>query len=340
MTRENLLDKSHEELIEYVKELNLPSYRGGQIRHNLYKGIDFLEMSDLPKELRGLLNKGARSGILRLIERYESKIDGTIKYLFDLGDGNIIESVLMKYRYGYSACISSQVGCKMACSFCASSKASFARNLSSGEMLSQIITIQKEEGIRVSNVVVMGIGEPLDNYDNLIRFLREASSKDGLNISYRKISVSTCGLVNEIYRLAKERLPITLSISLHSPFDGERTQMMPINKVHSIEELMTACREYVKMTSRRISFEYAMIAGVNDTIDHAKELIRLVDGILCHINLIPVNKIPEADYRRSERGQIESFERVLKKRGLSVTIRRELGPDIEAACGQLRRTKV
>lgn len=339
MKKTNLLDYTLDELKEYVSGLGLPKYRAAQIRSNIYKGVfEFSKMTDLPVETREKLDNVACTGRLEIVRKLESNIDGTKKYLFDLGDGNVIESVLMKYKYGYSACISSQVGCKMGCRFCASTGLSFERNLTSGEMLSQILTMQSDAGVRVGNVVIMGIGEPLDNYDNVVKFIKEAG--DGLGISLRKISLSTCGLIPGIERLADENLPVTLSVSLHSPYDGERKEMMPVNIKYPIDQLMDACRKYVEKTGRRITFEYAMISGVNDTKAHAEDLVRLVKGMLCHVNLIPVNKIETSRYERSRDENIRKFEKILSLSGISVTVRRELGPDIEAACGQLRRTKV
>ncbi len=341
MNKINLLDLSYSELCEYTVSLGLDKYRAKQIKKNLYKGIDdFLKMTDLPIEAREKLNDTSFTGALKIISKLESKEDETRKYLFDLGDGNVIESVLMKYKYGYSACISSQVGCKMGCTFCASTGLNFDRNLSGGEIISQILSMQRDSGAKVGHIVIMGIGEPLDNYDNVIKFLKEAGDKDGLNISFRKMSLSTCGLVPGINRLAEENLPITLSISLHSPFDEERSVMMPINRKYSITELIDACKKYIVKTGRRITFEYAMISGVNDTERHAKALCKHIEGMLCHVNLIPVNKIENNKYNRSKKENIEKFEQIVSQKGISVTVRRELGPDIQAACGQLRRTKV
>ena len=341
MKKINILNFTIEELNEYIIGIGLPKYRAKQIRKNIYNGVfDFYKMTDLPLDIREKLNQIAHTGELEIVQKLRSNIDGTCKYLFNLGDGNVIESVLMKYKYGYSACISSQVGCKMGCTFCASTGLTFDRNLSSGEMISQILSMQKDEGVRVGNVVIMGIGEPLDNYDNVVKFLRESGSSDGLNISLRKISLSTCGVVPGIQRLAEEDLSITLSVSLHSPYDSERARMMPINKKYPISDLIEACRYYVEKTGRRITFEYAMISGVNDTLEHAQDLGRLIKGLLCHVNLIPINKIQNNRYDRSKLESIKNFEQRLSQKGISVTVRRELGPDIEAACGQLRRTKV
>lgn len=339
MRKKNLLDCSAQELNHFVKEHGLPAFRGTQIRKWLYTGVStFEEMSDLPKDVRNWLDRYCSTGLPKIKRLLKSALDGTCKYLFDLGDGNFIESVLMKYKYGYSACISSQVGCKMGCSFCASTGVGFVRSLTAGEMLGQIIAINKDRGIRIGHVVIMGVGEPLDNYDNVIAFLREAQSESGLGISYRHISLSTCGVVPGINRLAEEKLPITLSVSLHSPFDEQRSRMMPINKKYPIRDLIESCKGYLEATGRRITFEYAMIAGINDTNEHAKALCGLLRGMLCHVNLIPVNEVSGNRYTRSEQKEIDRFMRTLQNNGIEVTMRRELGRDISAACGQLRRT--
>ncbi|MFZ5989073.1 MAG: 23S rRNA (adenine(2503)-C(2))-methyltransferase RlmN, partial [Bacillota bacterium] len=253
-------------------------------------------------------------------------------------DGNIIESVLMKYQHGFSVCISSQVGCKMGCRFCASTGAGFVRSLSAGEMLDQVLTIQNDAGNRVGNIVIMGIGEPLDNYDNMVKFLRLVNHKEGLNVGARHISVSTCGLVPKILKLSEENIPITLSISLHAPNDVIREQIMPINKRYSIDKIVEACKIYTETTNRRITFEYALIDGVNDSKDNAVELARLIRGMLCHVNLIPVNTVSSTGYRKSAREKIQKFKDILESYGIETTVRRELGSDINAACGQLRRS--
>lgn len=339
MQKKNLLDYSAQELNHFVKEHGLPAFRGTQIRKWLYTGVSaFEEMSDLPKDLRIWLDRDCSTGLPKIKRLLKSALDGTCKYLFDLGDGNFIESVLMKYKYGYSACISSQIGCKMQCSFCASSGVGFVRNLTVGEMLGQIIAINRDRNIRIGHVVIMGVGEPLDNYENVIAFLREAQSESGLGIGYRHIALSTCGIVPGINRLAEEKLPITLSVSLHSPFDEQRSRMMPVNRRYPLAELIEACKGYLALTGRRITFEYAMIAGINDTQEHAKALCGLLRGMLCHVNLIPVNKVSGTGYARSEQKQINHFMGILQDNGIEVTMRRELGRDISAACGQLRRT--
>jgi len=332
-----LLDLTEEELSDYTKKNNLPAFRAKQIRKWIFEGALFDEMTNLPISLRDSLSKISHTGLLKIEQKLQSELDETCKYLFNLGDGNMIESVLMKYKYGYSVCISSQAGCRMMCSFCASSKLGFSRNLSVGEMLSQIITINKDKNIRIGNVVIMGIGEPMDNYDNVIKFLHEAQNPTGLGISYRRISLSTCGVVPGIEKLMIEDLPITLSVSLHSPFNEQRSQMMPINNKYDIAQLIGACKRYIQKTGRRITFEYAMIAGVNDTPSHAMHIMELIQGMLCHVNLIPVNSVKGIDYTRSSKKDLEIFTNILQGKGIEVTVRRELGRDIAAACGQLRR---
>ena len=276
------------------------------------------------------------SGVTQ-VEKQVSQKGDTAKYLFALQDENVIESVWMKYHHGNSVCISSQVGCRMGCTFCASTLTGLTRNLTAGEMLSQIYEIQKDTGERVSNVIVMGMGEPLDNYDNLLRFLQLVSDEKGIHISQRNITVSTCGLVEQIRRLAEEKLQITLAISLHAPNDDIRRQTMPVANKYSIEEILQACREYFAATGRRITFEYSMIRGVNDQKKHAEELARRLQGLNCHVNLIPLNEVKERECLRSRKEDIEQFKLVLEKNHRNVTIRREMGNDIDAACGQLRK---
>ncbi|HEX3030580.1 MAG TPA: 23S rRNA (adenine(2503)-C(2))-methyltransferase RlmN, partial [Clostridia bacterium] len=260
--------------------------------------------------------------------------------LFSLDDANMVESVLMEYKHGNTACISSQVGCRMGCKFCASTGIGYVRNLSAGEIFDQVLTIQKDTGKRVGNIVIMGIGEPLDNYDNIIKFLKLVNDPEGLNIGYRHISLSTCGLIPEIIRLSKENLPITLSISLHAPNDEIRERIMPINRKYSIDKIIEACKIYTEVTKRRITYEYALISGVNDSRENARELATRIKGMLAHVNLIPVNAIEGADFKKSSRQQIEQFKAVLEHSGIETTVRRELGSDINAACGQLRRSNV
>lgn len=334
----NLLDLNFQELQEFVAEAGLPKFRAKQINEWLVKGVaDFDEMTNLPGALREKLKEVAVTGLPAVINCLRSKIDDTAKFLFRLHDGCIIESVLMKYKYGYSVCISSQAGCRMGCKFCASSDIPFSRSLTSGEILGQIIAINRHENIRIGHVVIMGIGEPLDNYDNIVKFLKTVVSEKSLGIGARKISLSTCGLVPGMLKLAEEDLAITLSVSLHNPFDEERSEIMPVNRKYSLDNLFEACKIYIEKTGRRITFEYAMIVGVSDTEKHALELCRRLKGLLCHVNLIPVNAVEGKSYSRSSKKSIENFSAILEKKGISVTVRRELGRDINAACGQLRK---
>lgn len=334
----NLLDLNFGELEKFVCGMGMPGFRTKQINEWLCRGVrGFGEMTNLPAELRARLDERAYTGLPEIVSCLQSRLDGTCKFLFRLRDGCVIESVLMKYKYGYSVCISSQAGCRMGCKFCASSDIPFSRNLSSGEILGQIIAINRYRGIRIGHVVIMGIGEPLDNYDNIVAFLRRVSSADCLDISCRKISLSTCGVVPGIYRLAEEGLPVTLSVSLHNPFECQRSDIMPINKKYTLDNLFEACKIYIEKTGRRITFEYAMISGVNDSAEHARELSRRLCGMLCHVNLIPVNAVSGKSFSRSPRKHIERFVSILEHFSVSVTVRRELGRDIGAACGQLRK---
>ena len=298
---------------------------------------DFDEMTNLSKDLRERLKSRATLCPVTLACRLISEIDGTRKYLFRMEDGSVIESVLMKYKHGNSVCISSQVGCRMGCRFCASTLGGLERHLTAAEMLGQVYEIQKESGERVSNVVMMGTGEPLDNYEAAVRFIRLLSDEKGLHISQRNMTLSTCGLVPEIYRLADERLQITLAISLHASNDEKRKSMMPIAKKYSIEELLKACRYYYDTNGRRLTFEYSLAGGVNDMPEDARALAHLLKGFMWHVNLIPINPVKERDYVQSDRKSIVNFKNNLEKYGGNVTIRREMGRDIQAACGQLRR---
>ena len=328
------------ELIEYIEKLGEKKFRAKQIYQWMNEKLvtDFDEMSNVPVKLLDKLKEDAYLMALEPIRVQTSKIDGTQKYLFRLYDGNVIESVLMKYHHGNSVCISSQVGCKMGCRFCASTLDGCVRNLTPSEMLDQVYRIQTISGERVSNIVIMGSGEPMDNYDNVTKFLELINAKDGLNISLRNITVSTCGLVPKIKQLADLKLQITLAISLHAPNDELRKTMMPIAYKYSIAEIMDACRYYLDITGRRISFEYSLVKGVNDTKECANQLIELVRGLNCHINLIPVNPIKERDYEQSNKDAIMAFKNKLEKCGINVTIRREMGRDIDGACGQLRKS--
>ena len=297
----------------------------------------FDEMTNLSKNLRERLKCEATLCPVTMVDRLVSEIDGTRKYLFRMEDGSIIESVLMKYKHGNSVCISSQVGCRMGCRFCASTLLGLERHLTAAEMLGQVYAIQKESGERVSNVVIMGTGEPLDNYDNLLVFLRMLTDENGLNISQRNVTVSTCGIVPKMYELAEEKLQITLALSLHATTDEKRRRLMPIANKYGMKELMDACRNYADKTGRRLTFEYSLVGGVNDTKEDAEELIGLAAPLGSHVNLIPVNPIKERDFVQSNHAAIAAFQKRLEKGGVNVTIRREMGRDIDGACGQLRR---
>ena len=328
------------ELTEFFKEKSYPNYRANQVYSWLVKGVEtFDEMLNIPKDLREVLKEKFYIATAKINRKLVSKLDGTVKYLFELHDGEFVEAVLMKYNHGYTICISTQVGCKMGCKFCATGKSGFSRNLTASEMLAQIQSAQLDNNIRISNVVLMGMGEPLDNYDNVIKFLRLVSSDDNLNIGMRHISLSTCGIINKIYDLANENFQLTLSVSLHAPNDPIRNDLMPINKKFNVDELLKACKFYIKKTNRRISFEYAMISGVNDSDECAAELAKRLSGMLCHVNLIPVNSVDFAseNYKKSNRERLEKFMNVLANSGINATVRRTLGADINASCGQLRR---
>ena len=334
----DLKNLTFDELGVFLAELGEPKYRAKQIFSWLHKGVEgFDEMTDIKKATREKLGERAEVSTLRIREKYVSRIDKTTKYLFELPDGNCIESVVMYYKHGISICISSQVGCRMGCRFCASTIGGLYRSLTAAEILNQVIFAQKDIGERISNIVMMGIGEPLDNFDNVIRFLHNVNRPEGLNIGYRHISLSTCGLVDKIYELAEENLPITLSVSLHAPNDKIRNTIMPINRKYPVNTLIKACRDYIKTTTRRISFEYSLISGVNDSPENARELAALLKGMLCHVNLIPVNKVEERGFKKGSRAEIERFMNTLVSLGINATVRRELGSDISASCGQLRK---
>jgi len=336
-----LPDLDISELEEFFTGIGQKKYRAKQVFSWIARGaVSFDEMTDLPLTLREELKLLASVSGLKVRKKFISAIDGTVKYLFELADGNVIESVLMEYIHGYTACVSSQVGCKMGCSFCASTIAGFRRNLTAGEILGQILAIQRDSGIKVSNVVVMGIGEPFDNYDNVIKFLRLANSHEGLNIGYRHMTVSTCGLVPGMLRFADEGFQVNLAISLHAPNDRIRAKLMPVGRKYRIDKIIEASKIYTEKTNRRIMFEYALIEGVNDSLENAAELAFLLKGLLCLVNLIPVNSVEGISYRHSGRRRIEEFAAILKEKGVETTIRRELGSDINAACGQLRRSEI
>ncbi len=334
-----------EEIPPILKENKIESFRCGQILSWLEKGArSFDEMTNISKKQRDLLSQIFYISNMADVEYLVSGLDGTRKYLFTLPDGEYVESVLLSYKHGYSVCLSTQVGCKMGCKFCASTKAGFCRNLSAGEILLQMVEITRNmrkdfPDFRIGHVVLMGIGEPLDNYDEVIRFLKLCNQKELFGIGYRNISLSTCGIIPQIEKLMKEDLPITLSISLHASNDALRSDLMPVNKKYPMADLLKVCKKYTLHTGRRISFEYAVIAGVNDTPKEAKELIRLLSGWLNHLNLIPVNPTKETNFLPADRKSIEHFVSLLQKGGVNATIRRTLGADIQAACGQLRREK-
>ena len=326
------------ELTAVIKELRQPAFRGKQVYSWLHKGVrSYDEMTNLPKGLRDTLAERYPICPPEVVRRQESKKDGTIKYLWRLSDGNCVETVLMRYHYGNTVCISTEVGCRMGCAFCASTLGGLVRRLEPFEMLDQVLFTQVDSGLPVSHIVLMGIGEPLDNFDNVMRFLELVNSADGMNISMRHISLSTCGLVPKIDELAKRKLQLTLSVSLHAPNDEIRNQIMPVNRAYPSEELLAACRRYYEATSRRISFEYAMIDGVNDSEADARELLRRMKGLPAHFNLIPLNYVEESPLKPSSREAVARFQKILEDGGIPATVRRTLGGDIDASCGQLRR---
>ena len=330
------------ELSATLSEMGLPSYIAKQIYSWIHQkcALDYDEMTNLPLSLREKLKEELPLKKCTIERKQVSAEDGTVKYLFGFGGNEYAESVLMKYKYGYTICVSTQIGCKMGCSFCASTLGGYVRSLLPSEILGQIYTAQRDENIRISHIVLMGMGEPLDNFDNVMRFLELVTCEDGLNISMRNISLSTCGIVPGIYKLLEKKLQLTLSISLHAPYNELRSKIMPINRRYSLDELMPACREYAKVTSRRISFEYAMLGGVNDSDECAQKLAALLKGMLCHVNLIPVNEVAESPYKPSTPERIERFISILEKKSINVTVRRKLGSDIDASCGQLRLRKI
>ncbi len=330
---------SLQELEIIIKEKGEKAFRAKQIYQWIHQKqvSSYEEMSNIPLKLRERLEEEYPLMKLNIIQVQESSLDGTRKYLFGLEDGNMVESVWMKYHHGNSVCISSQVGCRMGCRFCASTLDGLERNLKPSEMLEQIYSIIRHTGERVSNLVIMGTGEPMDNYENVVKFLRLLTGEEGYNMSQRNITVSTCGIVEGIRKLAEEKLQITLALSLHATTDVKRRQLMPVAYRYELKEVLKACEYYFEKTGRRVSFEYSLVAGVNDNLNDAKELADLVKGMNCHVNLIPVNPIKERDYRQSEKKQIEDFKNYLNNKGVTATVRREMGRDIDGACGQLRR---
>ena len=337
----NLLDLSIEETGELVAGLGEPRYRAAQIYKWVHqKGVSrFEEMTDLSLELREKLQSLATPGNLEVLARQESK-DGTVKFLFGLRDSESVESVFLPHEYGNSVCVSTQVGCRMGCGFCASTMGGLVRNLTPGEIYAQVTGIQNDTGERISSIVIMGSGEPMDNLDHVLKFITMVTAASGLHIGARHITLSTCGVVPGIRKLAAFDLQITLSVSLHAPNDLLRDTMMPVNRKYPVRELMEACREYISVTNRRVTFEYALIQGVNDSAGQAEELVRLLRGMLCHVNLIPLNRVDERDYRQSDRERVQKFRQILEGAGIPATVRREKGADIDAACGQLRRRAV
>lgn len=334
----NIKDYNLDELKEELKNIGEKPFRAEQIFKWIYESrvSNFDEMTNLSLELREKLKENYEIKQFNILKKQIAS-DGTKKYLFDVLDRNAIETVLMEYHHGYSICVSSQIGCKMGCKFCASTGIPFIRNLTSGEIVEQIMAVERDENIRISNIVFMGIGEPLDNYDNVVGAIRIINNPKGLNIGARHISISTSGLVPKIYKLAEENIQCTLSISLHATTNEQRSQMMPVNNAYNLEELLQACKDYIEKTHRRISFEYALAKENNDNLEDAKRLVKLLKGMICHVNLIPINKIENGSYMKSSNENIMKFRDYLNEHGIVATIRRELGSDIDAACGQLRR---
>ncbi len=340
MEKKDLKSMTLEELTAEVTAAGEKAFRAKQLYQWMHEKLaaDFDEMTNLPKSFREKLAVDYIWTSLETVDVRISEVDGTRKYLFCLEDGNVIESVLMRYKHGNSVCVSSQAGCRMGCRFCASTLNGLARNLRASEILEQVYRIQRDTGERVSNVVIMGSGEPMDNYENVVRFIRLLSAPEGLNISQRNITVSTCGLVPQIYRLAEEGLQITLALSLHAPSDEVRRELMPIANRYPLREVLDACGNYYEKTGRRLTFEYSLVKGVNDNLEEAKALARLIGGYHGHVNLIPVNPIKERDYVQSNREAVEAFKNYLERQGINVTVRREMGRDIGGACGQLRKS--
>ena len=334
----NLRSMTQAEIAAVLKEQGQPQFRAKQIFSWLHKGVrSFDEMTNLPKGLRDTLSERYPIHPPKVVRKQESVRDGTIKYLWQLADGNCVETVLMRYHYGNTVCISTEVGCRMGCAFCASTLGGLVRKLEPHEMLDQVLFTQVDSGLPVSHIVLMGIGEPLDNFDNVMRFLELVNSPEGMNISMRHISLSTCGLVPKIDELAKRKLQLSLAISLHGPNDAIRDRIMPVNKAYPIDVLLEACRRYYAATSRRIHFEYAMIDGVNDSEANARELVSRLKGLGAHVNLIPLNHVEESPLKPSSRAAVAKFQKILEDGGVTATVRRTLGGDIDASCGQLRR---
>ena len=334
----NLKNKNQQEIAGILKELGQPAFRAKQVYTWLHKGVrSYDEMTNLPKGLRDVLSEKYPIRAPKVVRKQESKKDGTIKYLWQLSDGNCVETVLMRYNYGNTVCISTEVGCAMGCAFCASTIGGLVRRLEPFEMLDEVLFTQIDSGLPISRIVLMGIGEPLDNFDNVMRFLELVNSQEGMNISMRHISLSTCGLIPKIDALAEKKLQISLAISLHGPNNEIRGKVMPVNRAYPIEDLLEACRRYFAATGRRIHFEYAMIDGVNDREEDAKEILRRMRGLPAHFNLIPLNHVEESPLKPSSKAAVARFQKILEDGGITATVRRTLGGDIDASCGQLRR---
>ena len=328
----------YNEVEKLICENGFPKFRAKQVMLWLKKGVtDFEQMNNIPKDLKEFLKISCYISVANIEKKLISMYDDTVKYLFKFHDGECVESVVMKYNHGYTICVSTQVGCKMACTFCATGKSGFSRSLTPSEIINQIETAQKDLNIRISNIVLMGMGEPLDNFTNVVKFLRLVSSEDNLNIGLRHITLSTCGVVPKIMELADLQMPVTLSVSLHAPNDQIRSQTMPINRKYPIKELLESCKYYFNKTKRRVSFEYAMIDGVNDSDANAKELAKVLSVLPCHVNLIPVNAVKGTGYKKSSRQRQQAFIDILATKGITATVRRTLGSDINASCGQLKR---
>lgn len=337
----NIFDLKIVELQSWMEYNGEKGFRAKQVFDWIYKGtLDFMDMVNIPLSLRNKLKSNFAIDLPEIIKSYKSNLDDTVKMLLKYQDGNVIETVIMKYKYGNTVCVSSQIGCGMGCKFCASTINGVVRSLTAGEILGQVIVAGRFLGERISNVVIMGSGEPLVNYDNVLKFIEIVNWEQGLNIGQRHITLSTCGIVPKIHQLAEENLQITLAISLHSPWDEERKKIMPIANEYSIIDIVESCKYYINITGRRITFEYALINNVNDRKEDAEQLIKLLKGMLCHVNLIPMNEVKESSFKKSSVSSIQSFQKKLEEGGIDTTIRRELGADINAACGQLRKSYI
>ena len=336
--KKDILSMLPREIEQELSSLGEPAYRAGQLFSWLHRGArDFDEMSNLPKSLREKLKSNYRLYRPKVLKKQISRLDGTIKYLWELEDGNAVETVVMQYKHGNTVCVSSQVGCRQGCAFCASTIGGLVRNLEPSEILDEVLFSQLDSGLTISNIVLMGIGEPLDNFDHVMRFLELVNHPDGMNIGMRHISLSTCGLIERFDDLADRDLQLTLSVSLHAPDDETRSRLMPANRGRGVEKLLEACRRYYERTGRRISFEYAMIDGVNDTEYHARLLAKAAKSVSAHVNLIPLNHVEERRFKPSTSGHMKAFIKLLEDEGVNVTVRRRLGSDVDASCGQLRR---